>query len=67
MHRRTFLSLLTLPPVAAGLRPLSAFAQGAHPPEGAADYTIRIGTGLVELAPDTIVSTTTLYLKRCGD
>ena len=28
-------------------------------PQGAADHTIRIGTGLVELAPDRIISTTT--------
>ncbi|MGV9292882.1 multicopper oxidase family protein [Amycolatopsis sp. NPDC003676] len=28
-------------------------------PEGKADYTLRIGNGLVELAPDTIFSTTT--------
>jgi FtsP/CotA-like multicopper oxidase with cupredoxin domain len=28
-------------------------------PEAKADYTIRIGTGLVELAPDRIISTTT--------
>jgi FtsP/CotA-like multicopper oxidase with cupredoxin domain len=28
-------------------------------PAGPADHTIRIGTGLIELAPDTIVSTTT--------
>jgi FtsP/CotA-like multicopper oxidase with cupredoxin domain len=28
-------------------------------PEGAADHTIRIGNGLVELAPDRIISTTT--------
>ena len=27
-------------------------------PTGAADHTIRIGTGLAELAPDQIVSTT---------
>ncbi|MFD0476674.1 multicopper oxidase family protein [Nonomuraea thailandensis] len=26
---------------------------------GRADYTLRIGTGLIELAPDTIISTTT--------
>jgi len=31
----------------------------APSPEGSADYTIRIGTGLVELAPDRIISTTT--------
>jgi FtsP/CotA-like multicopper oxidase with cupredoxin domain len=29
------------------------------PPQGAADQTIRIGNGLVELAPDRIISTTT--------
>jgi hypothetical protein len=28
-------------------------------PQGAADHTIRIGNGLVELAPDRIISTTT--------
>jgi FtsP/CotA-like multicopper oxidase with cupredoxin domain len=59
MKRRTFLSLLTLPPAAAGLRPLPTFAQGAPVPQGPADYTIRIGTGLVELARDRILSTTT--------
>jgi FtsP/CotA-like multicopper oxidase with cupredoxin domain len=30
-----------------------------RPPTGTADYTLRIGTGLVELAPDQIISTTT--------
>jgi FtsP/CotA-like multicopper oxidase with cupredoxin domain len=30
----------------------------ASTPEGPADYTIRIGSGLIELAPDHIVSTT---------
>jgi FtsP/CotA-like multicopper oxidase with cupredoxin domain len=29
------------------------------PPQGAADHTIRIGNGLVELAPDRIISTVT--------
>jgi FtsP/CotA-like multicopper oxidase with cupredoxin domain len=32
-------------------------------PQSAADYTIRIGTGLVELAPDRIIATT-LYNKQ---
>jgi hypothetical protein len=36
-------------------------AQAAEP---AADYTLRIGTGLVALAPDHIVSTT-LYNGQC--
>jgi FtsP/CotA-like multicopper oxidase with cupredoxin domain len=31
----------------------------AFPPGGPADYTIRIGSGLVELAPDKIIATTT--------
>jgi len=31
----------------------------AATPDGAADYTIRIATGLVELAPDRIISATT--------
>ena len=47
----------------AGSVPRLAHAQGmAMPtpaPQGKADYDIRIGTGLVELAPDQIVSTTT--------
>ena len=30
----------------------------ASPPAGPADYTIRIGSGLVELAPDKIIATT---------
>ena len=29
------------------------------PPDGKPDYTVHIGTGLVELAPDRVVSTTT--------
>jgi FtsP/CotA-like multicopper oxidase with cupredoxin domain len=46
--------------------PKSVFAAGASSsietapkPEGHADYTIRIGDGLVELADDRILSTTT--------
>jgi FtsP/CotA-like multicopper oxidase with cupredoxin domain len=36
-----------------------AGAPAQAPLEGNADYTLRIGTGLVELAPDQIISTTT--------
>jgi len=60
MDRRRFLSLATLPVAMAGLRPLLATAGGGTvSPEEKADHTIRIGTGLIELAPDRILSTTT--------
>lgn len=61
MDRRTFLSLTTLPAAMAGLRPLMAAAEaGSAPsPQERADHTIRIATGLIELAPDRILSTTT--------
>jgi len=59
MKQRTFLSLLTLPLVAVGFDQLSAFAQRAPHTQGSTDRTIRIGTCLVELVSDTIVSTTT--------
>jgi FtsP/CotA-like multicopper oxidase with cupredoxin domain len=58
INRRTFLrsagaaALLSVMPGAAR-------AQTAAPAEGPADHTIRIGTGLIELAPDQIISTTT--------
>ena len=43
------------------VRTPSGLSAAVAPPEaaGPADYTIRIGTGLVELAPDHIISTTT--------
>jgi FtsP/CotA-like multicopper oxidase with cupredoxin domain len=58
--RRHFLKL-SAATLAAQLPAIhGAVAQGnPPPPAGAADYTIRIGTGLVELAPDRIISTTT--------
>ena len=71
MNRRTFLSAVAAPPIAARLASLpmlTPLASAAVPPpspqpppapQGPADYTLRIGIGLVELAPDTIVSTTT--------
>src|SRR5262249_60015529 len=61
MDRREFLKIGGLAALVAGGRPAAAMAQtgGANPPGERADYTIRIGTGLVELAPDRILSTTT--------
>jgi FtsP/CotA-like multicopper oxidase with cupredoxin domain len=38
---------------------LTGMLPPASPPAGPADYTIRIGSGLVELAPDKIIATTT--------
>ena len=61
MNRRTFVKLGGLAALATGM-PIIARAEQIGPvvsPEGRADYTIRIGTGLVELAPDRILSTTT--------
>jgi FtsP/CotA-like multicopper oxidase with cupredoxin domain len=65
MDRRRFLKLGTLGTLAAvpacrrdnGAAP-EPHAATASPPEPKADYTIRIAPGLVELAPDRIVSTT---------
>jgi FtsP/CotA-like multicopper oxidase with cupredoxin domain len=37
----------------------SADGSASESPQGAADHAIRIGNGLVELAPDRIISTTT--------
>ncbi len=48
-----------IPLVEAVPTPSSSKSRQAASPEGAADYTIRIGSGLVELAPDHIISTTT--------
>jgi FtsP/CotA-like multicopper oxidase with cupredoxin domain len=56
MDRRSVLKFAGLAPLAGALpRPGRALDQ---PSPGAADHTIRIGTGLIELAPDHIVSTT---------
>src|ERR1700722_1063079 len=58
MHRRSVLKLAALAPAA----PLGAWAAGDAPPGGVANekagVTLRIATGLVELAPSQIVSTT---------
>src|SRR6516225_1759835 len=56
MDRRAFLRYAGLVPL-IGARPRLAFGVDETTAEKA-DYTLRIGTGLVELAPDHIVSTT---------
>jgi FtsP/CotA-like multicopper oxidase with cupredoxin domain len=56
MNRRSFLKYAGLVPL-TGAVPRLALAAGETATEQA-DYTLRIGTGLVELAPDHIVSTT---------
>ncbi|MDE2149084.1 MAG: multicopper oxidase domain-containing protein [Gammaproteobacteria bacterium] len=66
MDRRRFLKTTGLSALAVGLPELGRTAETATdhvdpaPASAeAADYTLRIGTGLIELAPDRIVSTTT--------
>ena len=61
IDRREFLRLGAAAAVGAGTVPVSgAAAAGAGPQglEGRPDYTLKIATGLVELAPQHIVSTT---------
>lgn len=53
--RRSLLALSVAAPIAAGAAPARSWAQVASP---AADHRLRMSTGLVELAPDQIVSTT---------
>lgn len=56
INRRSLLKYVGLVPL-IGAAPRLAWANGEAATE-TADYTLRIGTGLVELAPDHIVSTT---------
>jgi hypothetical protein len=56
IDRRSLLKLSGLVPL-FGLTPGRAWA-GEELAHEKADYTLRIATGLVELAPDHIVSTT---------
>ncbi|MDE2167359.1 MAG: multicopper oxidase domain-containing protein [Alphaproteobacteria bacterium] len=56
LSRRHLLRLGGATALAAGVATV-ARAQPSPPPAGKADYTLRIGTGLVELDPDTVVST----------
>jgi FtsP/CotA-like multicopper oxidase with cupredoxin domain len=61
INRRHFLEMIGNTAVAASVPlriPALAENSAATAPAEAADYTIRIGTGPVELAPDHIVSTT---------
>src|SRR5271166_6284221 len=62
IDRRSFLKYAGLVPV-IGTAPRLALAADESTAEKA-DYTLRIGTGLVELAPDHIVSTA-LYNEQC--
>src|SRR5690349_7283483 len=64
INRRQFLTLSTASAVGLVTEPLSprrAEAASFFAPlrQGKPDYTIRIATGLIETAPDRIVSTTT--------
>ncbi len=62
IDRRLLLQTGALTALSAALpKPVEAQSSGGIPvsPQGAADHTIRIGNGLVELAPDRIISTTT--------
>jgi FtsP/CotA-like multicopper oxidase with cupredoxin domain len=61
LSRRNLLRIGGLAALAGHLRPAVGAAAPANSasPQGPADYTIRIGTGLVELAPDRILATTT--------
>jgi len=61
--RRQLLQVGGLAALAGAVPRLAQAQPGANgsdsPPLRAADYSIRIGTGLIELAPDHIISTTT--------
>ncbi len=62
LDRRSLLKLGGLAALACRIRVVEAAPSKSGqtaPPEAPADYTIRIGNGLVELAPDHIISTTT--------
>lgn len=56
IDRRSLLKYAALASAAGAFKPILAAADAVE--EAKADYTLRIGTGLVELAPDHIVSTT---------
>ena len=59
--RRDFLRYSGLAVAAAGAGTATVACSGPpqpSPPGGKADYTVRIGSGTVELAPDRVVSTT---------
>jgi FtsP/CotA-like multicopper oxidase with cupredoxin domain len=61
-NRRDLFKIGGLAAAAGSLPIVSRAAEqetSAPAPQGSADYTIRIATGVVELAPDRIISTTT--------
>jgi hypothetical protein len=62
IDRRSLLKLTTTLPILSA-RPWSAQATD-EPPVEKPDYTLRIATGLVELAPDHIISTTLYNNQR---
>ena len=62
LDRREFLTCsgLAVAAAAAGVGSAATACSGPSrpsPPRGKPDYTVRIGTGTVELAPDRVVST----------
>ncbi len=54
--RRSFLQIAAMTPLVATASPV--FSAANAPGDDSAEHVLRIGTGLVELAPDHIVSTT---------
>jgi hypothetical protein len=65
LARRDFLKLSGVAAVAGLVPSLRGSAQNAAAGDTPADYTIRIGIGLVELGPNQIISTTTYSPDRC--
>jgi FtsP/CotA-like multicopper oxidase with cupredoxin domain len=58
MDRRALLKLAGLAPLVAAVPRLASAEGQGQAPAAKADYTVRIGTGLVELSPTHIISTT---------
>ena len=61
LDRRAFLKLGSAAALRGGALPMAAATAPSAPSPGtptAADYTVRIATGLIELSPEHIVSTT---------
>ena len=56
--RRSLLKMAAVAPLAAAPRSVWAAGNAVMVPDGQADHTLRIATGLIELAPEHIVSTT---------
>ena len=59
LARRDFLKLSGFAGFAGTMPTLQGLAQTEPGAEARADYTIRIGTSLIELGPSQIISTTT--------